>query len=308
MSAAITWQSRLSASEAAAVDAVIDRVVVADGVSAVSEQTSLRLSADGDRGFHVLAHDQGRLVGYAYVSADAPPVAELLVDPPARGHGIGTRLLAEVLARGGPQVRIWAHGNLPAAQALANAADLRPVRRLCRYVRPLTDVAPTPLPEGVRMRTFLPDDAEAWLELNARAFRDLPDQGSWTSVDLDERRKQQWFDPTGFLLAFDADGLAGFHWTKVHEASAHSGERIGEVYVLGVADRARGTGLGSALTVAGLEYLRDLGLAAVMLYVDADNTAAVAMYTRLGFARADCEVQYATADANGERLSGTLGS
>lgn len=307
MSAAITWQSRLSVDEATGVQAVLDRVIAADGVSAVSEQTRLQLF-DGDRGCHGLLSDQGRLVGYAYFSADEQPVAELLVDPVARGRGLGAHLLAAVVDEAGPQVRIWAHGNLPAAQRLANSADLRPVRRLCRYVRALTDIVHEPLPGGFRLRTFTPDDAAQWLTLNAQVFRDLPDQGSWTSVDLDERRKQQWFDPAGFLLAFDDMGLAGFHWTKVHEPSAHSGERVGEVYVLGVADRARGTGLGSALTVAGLEYLRDLGLPAAMLYVDSSNTAAVALYTRLGFALADCEVQYATADANVGDVSGTLGS
>ena len=88
------------------------------------------------------------------------------------------------------------------------------------------------------------------------------------------------------LLAFDQTGLAGFHWTKVHHGS------IGEVYVLGVAARARGTGLGAALTCEGLAHLQGQGLTDVMLYVDTSNAAAVAMYTGLGFERADCDVQF----------------
>jgi len=33
---------------------------------------------------------------------------------------------------------------------------------------------------------------------------------------LQAREQEDWFDPDGFVLAFDADGLAGFCWTKVH--------------------------------------------------------------------------------------------
>ena len=33
------------------------------------------------------------------------------------------------------------------------------------------------------------------------------------------RMAEPWFDPTLFLLAFDADGLAGFNWLKVHDAA-----------------------------------------------------------------------------------------
>jgi mycothiol synthase len=38
--------------------------------------------------------------------------------------------------------------------------------------------------------------------------------------------------------------------------------------------------------------LRDRGLADVLLYVDEDNTAAVRMYTALGFTRWSADVMY----------------
>ena len=64
------------------------------------------------------------------------------------------------------------------------------------------------------------------------------------------------------------------------------------MYVVGVSPQAQGLGLGRALTLTGLHYLRELGLD-VILYVDADNTAAVRLYEGLGFDTAKVDVQYA---------------
>jgi mycothiol synthase len=304
----ITWQQTLSTAEIDDVDAMLNRVSDADGVSSLSEHTYLHVLAGGGPGQqHALAIADGRIGGYGHISHDPAPVAELLVDPALRGRGIGGQMLAEVLQRGGPDLRIWAHGQLPAAQILAERAGMVPVRRLCRYTRLLSDLPDRPVPGQFEVRPFTVGDVDAWLALNAAAFVDLPDQGSWTRADLEQRLRQPWFDPAGFLLAFDDQGLAGFHWTKVHGGAGHDHQSMGEVYVLAVARRTQGTGLGSALTVAGLDYLRSQGLRSVMLYVDSSNVAAVGMYTHLGFTCADCDVQYAVASgATDCVLSGTV--
>ena len=85
--------------------------------------------------------------------------------------------------------------------------------------------------------------------------------------------------------------MAGFHWTKVAGPAA-ADQGIGEVYVVGVDPGERGTGLGRALTLAGLGYLRDRGLAEAMLYADEDNVPAIRMYEGLGFARRSIDTMY----------------
>jgi mycothiol synthase len=113
-----------------------------------------------------------------------------------------------------------------------------------------------------------------------------------TQRDLDDRKAEPWFDPNGFFLAVrDEDGtIAGFHWTKVHRR-----ERLGEVYVVGVSPGAQGAGLGRALTATGLRHLAyDRGLPTAMLYVDADNGPAVAVYERLGFTVHETDLMYRT--------------
>jgi mycothiol synthase len=46
-------------------------------------------------------------------------------------------------------------------------------------------------------------------------------------------------------------------------------------------------GLGKALTLTGLHHLRSRGLGEVILYVESDNEAAIAVYRGLGFTHAD---------------------
>ena len=93
--------------------------------------------------------------------------------------------------------------------------------------------------------------------------------------------------------------MTGFHWTKVPPKQGDTGQHdtgqdgpVGEVYVVGVDPAERGTGLGKALTVAGLRYLRDRGLGEASLYVDEDNTPAIRMYTGLGFTRYSTDAMY----------------
>ena len=49
----------------------------------------------------------------------------------------------------------------------------------------------------------------------------------------------------------------------------------------------------AVLTLAGLRYLRKRGLAEVMLYVEADNAAAVRTYEKLGFTRWHADAAFA---------------
>jgi mycothiol synthase len=277
---------RLTPAEAADVLTLAAAAEQADGIYPLSEDVVLRVR--GGDGVHLLAHADDGLAGYAYLDADRS--GELFVHPAHRRHGHGTALLA---AAGPGPLRFWAHGDEPGARAFAERNGFDRARVLWQMRRPLADLPEVPLPAGVTLRHFRPGhDEQAWLAVNSRAFAHHPEQGRWSLDDLRLREAEPWFDPAGFLLAVDiADTLVGFHWTKVHPPSG-ADPAIGEIYVLGVDPGGHRKGLGAALSVAGLRHLADAGLTAAMLYVDESNTAAVALYRRLGFDIFKTDINY----------------
>lgn len=379
--------STLPATDVAAVAMLTEAATEADGVRPLSEHVSLHLryggegpdrhillllpaggTAAGGTGIGLTTTTGEIVVGYAHLDptdAVAGSAAELVVHPAYRGRNFG-RMLVEAAGEQTPdgRLRLWAHGDHPAARRLAESMGFRVVRRLEQLRRSLYSPLPgLHLPETVRIRAFRPgEDDRAWLELNARAFAGHPEQGSWTTLDLSARMHESWFDPEGFLIA-EEDGpdgprMVAFHWTKIHggDAStphvhltaddpgpgvagpgvagsgvagpgvagpgvagpvaagrdgtdpdragsdggatakgmvpAHGHEPIGEVYVVGVDPAHQGRGLGRSITVAGLRWLRARGLPQAMLYVEADNEPALAVYRSLGFTHWDTDVMF----------------
>ena len=279
------WCTALSPAEQDAVRDLIGEAAAVDGVAPVGDQVLREL--DSDRSGHLVATRDDVLLGYLNLAPGrdgADAMAELVVRPSARRQGIGTALIDAAIARTGGRVRFWAHGTLEAARALAAARNMRPARELIRMRRPLRDIPETVVPEGIRIRTYAGEsDIPELLRVNNAAFSWHPEQGGWTAADIAGRAGEGWFDPQGLFLAVDDTGerVLGFHWTKEH------GDDLGEVYVIGVDPAEHGRGLGRLLTLAGIGHLaRRLESAEepeVILYVEADNAAALRTYRALGF-------------------------
>lgn len=252
-------------------------------------------------GVHLLWHEDGALVGYGHLNeggdAFGRQVAEVIVHPAHRRRGHGTAMLDTVLERSPGILRAWSHADHPAAAVLAERRGFARVRELLRMAVDLdgVELPLIRLPDGVRLRSFTPDDAQAVVDVNARAFSWHPEQSAMSVADLRAAQEADDFDAAGFFLAAaepeGEQGLRGFHWTKVHPADSGA-DPVGEVYVVGVDPDAQGSGLGRALTVAGLQHLREKGLHQVILYTEGDNTAARGLYERLGFTVAATAVQY----------------
>jgi mycothiol synthase len=290
---------RIGDGQWAAVRRLLADAEAVDGAAALNEQALLTIEAGdspGDRHLLGAGDDAGRLAAYGHLDlsgAAAGVEAECVVHPERRRRGWGELLVRRTVAESAPYpVLMWSHGDHPGARRLAERLGFDRVRDLWQMRRDLTTTLPdVELPDDVHLRTFVPGtDEPAWLAVNARAFASHPEQGGIDAVDLARRTRAEWFDPGGFFLAERDGRLVGFHWTKVH-AGAGEGP-VGEVYVVGVDPDAQGGGLGRALTLAGLQHLRDRGLGQVLLYVEADNLAARRLYERLGFDHVATDAQY----------------
>jgi mycothiol synthase len=186
-------------------------------------------------------------------------------------------------AHGGGGVSLWVLGADADADAELAQAGMRADRELYEMRVPLPLGLEARWPPGVDVRTFEPGrDEDAWLAVNNRSFAGHAEQGGWTRATLARRVAEPWFDPTLFLLAFDAEGLAGFNWLKIHTGDAVS-PALGEIYVIGVDPRMQGARLGPALAIAGLDAVAARGIETGMLFVAADNKPAMKLYRSLGF-------------------------
>ncbi|KZM69402.1 mycothiol synthase [Nocardia terpenica] len=292
------WSETVAPALAQDISALLERATRADGVAPISEQAVLSLTAPS-AARHLPVLRDGEVVGYANLvpaHGDHPAMAEAVVDPRARGRGIGATLVSAALTAGGRGARVWAHGNLAPARAVAGRLGLTMARELWQMKRSLAtpELPELEVPGDLVLRTYAgpSDDAEV-LRVNNAAFSWHPEQGGWTEADIAVRRDSSWFDPAGLFIAADPadpERILGFHWTKVHY---DEDPPVGEVYVVGIDPAAQGRGLGRLLTLAGLRYLRGRGLGEVLLYTEADNTAAVHTYTRLGFEPAHIDAAYA---------------
>jgi ribosomal protein S18 acetylase RimI-like enzyme len=217
----------------------------------------------------------GSIRGYAILLGDD---AVVIVHPEAEGEGTGTllRRWAEARAseRGTSVLRQFAYGTNVGARRLLSAAGYAPAQH---YFRLRADLAEVPAPSEVALREFEPGDEAAVHRLIDDAFADIEGH---TPTTLEEWRAKgiakAGHDPRLWLVAEDEEGLAG----------AALGERwendTGYVAELGVAARARGRGLGSALLLGLFAAFRRAGLTHAELSVHGRNRGALALYESVG--------------------------
>ena len=283
-----------------------------DNTPPIAEHILLHLRHGGDTAdSHLLVEQENQVIGYAHLDQTdlvAGPSVELVVNPKFRGAGVGKQLLAKAIEICGKELRLWVHGDQPAANALATSFGFEKIRTVLQMSKPLTDIQQLPkvskkeVDQDVAIRNFLPGiDSDSWLLLNNKVFKEHPEQSNWTLSDLNIRINEEWFDEQGFFLAEVDNKIIGSTWTKIHgsqthlhegEVDTHAHPAIGEIYITAVDKEYSGRGIGKVLTITALNYLKYQGLSDAMLYVDFDNKTALNLYQSLGFTQSGMDILY----------------
>lgn len=85
----------------------------------------------------------------------------------------------------------------------------------------------------------------------------------------------------------------GYVVLEIGKKLVEAGRKVGEVSSIGVLRPYRRLGIGTALLLEGLEWLRERGMEEAMLEVDDDNpTGAIWLYEKVGFRVACKEFVY----------------
>ena len=277
---------------------LIAQTTAIDGTPPIAEHILLHLRHGGDKSdSHLLIENSTQVIGYAHIDQTdlvAGPSVELVVAPDHRASDVGEKLLSEAIKICGNKIRLWGHGQQAATHTLATTHNFEKIRTVLQMSRSLAEIQQLPVIDPkISIRSFLPAiDNQPWLELNNLVFKDHPEQGGWGVSDLNHRVNEEWFDEKGFFIAERDNQMIGFTWTKIHGAhshdhggneSAHAHPAIGEIYITAISPSFVGGGIGKALTITALNYLKYQGLEDVILYVDAENQSAINLYQSLGF-------------------------
>ena len=185
--------------------------------------------------------------------------------------------LKKVRTGGGGDVQLWIQDVDDVSDAYARSLGATPYRDLWQLRVDLPVARST-----IETRPFISADADALVGVNNRAFSWHPEQSGMTSESLAATMSEPWFNADGLRL-FERDGqLLGFCWTKVH---SDMDPVHGEIYVIAVDPAAHGQGLGTPMTLAGLDWIADQDIDHALLYVESDNDPANATYRKIGFSR-----------------------
>ncbi len=207
------------------------------------------------------------------------------VHPAHRGRGVGSRLLEIAIDHsrklGAKLVQIPIAERMQASQYFVRKRGFQVVRRYWQMSLTEYRGGVPQVPHGFELRHFVPGDEESLCTLQNLAFA-----GSWgfRPNAVEEIRylvNTSWCHPKGILFVTENQRKAGYCWTM----DDHARKEKGYIRMMGVDPMRQGRGLGRAVLVAGIDYLRKRGMKQIELLVDSRNSSAKHLYQSAGFKR-----------------------
>lgn len=213
----------------------------------------------------------------------------ICVAPTARRRGFGGRLFRLILddLRSGNVEEIVVRGldsrNLAGVSFVTSLGFCPDSEQRVRMSVLLgsPDLAAPAVEPGYGFRCYQEGDAENWVRVVNSAFSGTAGFRRWTTDGF-----HSWFDSSP-LYSRERMVFLCYEGTPVATATAWEGSEantaVGLVHWVAADPGFQGRGLGRAVTLRCLSILRDEGWSAAWLWTRDDYTAAVSLYTKLGF-------------------------
>ena len=237
----------------------------------------------------LIAEVEGRIAGYALLTPEVPIGRTVVaggVHPQLRRRGLGQQLLHAVVAHARALHLSRVHVCVPPGNAGTSVFLLNegftPVR-VHWYMRWRDGPLEVPvLPEGYALRSFTFGEEALLTEIQNTAFEDTWGFCPNTVEQIAYRVCLPGTRPEGIIFLTHREQVVGYNWTRI-DGPSH--QATGIICMTGVAPSYRSRGLGRAVVVAGMQYLKAQGVQRIELTVDRDNLPACRLYQALGFQR-----------------------
>jgi mycothiol synthase len=239
-----------------------------------------------------VVESNGSLVGYADLNLEPDTGRALLsglIHPRHRRKGAASKLFACARQRaaeaGSTALQISIPQTNLAAKKTLEHLGLRYIRVFLELKLDAENFQLTPVNPGKYInRSLLPGEADRLTALQNRSFA-----GSWgfnpnTAAEIVYGLNMSGCSPDDVSMVYYQDRPVGYCWTRLDPAEDKAGANIkGLIHMLGVDPDFHKKGIGSIALAAGISYLKGKGVETVMLTVDNQNPAALALYESAGF-------------------------
>ncbi len=229
------------------------------------------------------------MVGYLDVTPELiirRVILNCFIHPDHRRHSLASKLLSHATRRAKKLGVKAAQVNIPQDNEVARSVLLKQGFKFVRRFLELgLDIAKVRWQNidlsALPYRHLQRGEEDKLTKLQNSAFTDTWGYNPGTVEEIVYRTNLSNHYPEDIILAYDGDEPTGYCWTRICETA--TGERKGQIFMLGVDPDYRGRGIGKGVLLAGLSYIKSRGLPVVELTVDSENKAACALYRSVGF-------------------------
>jgi mycothiol synthase len=249
------------------------------------------------------AHSGNDFVGYAEVwcaIGHIRAVGRVLVHPRWRRRGLGRQLMGCIEHRAAAAGSEYLDVSIAAPQVVGRHFLEHHGYHVVHYgwhmaLQAQIAAPPPRWPQGYDSRRFVPGQDEGIVvQLENACFHDHWEYRPVELGEIDGFVRSASFRPEGIIVALSANKVVGECWTRIssQQLAAESLEQRGDIVTLCVLPQHRGRGLGRALLLAGVRWLRQQGAACIYLGVDGANDRAKHLYESVGFVTQRTDVWY----------------